>query len=50
MVKKYTLQESILTKTIQTQNNSFNFNDFNDMHFYRHKNKKIHNQSKTCNK
>lgn len=54
MVKNYTLQECILTKTIQTQNKSFNFNDFNGMYFYLHKNKNIYNQSekaiKCCNK
>lgn len=35
IVKYYTIQECILTKTIQTENNAFNINDFNNIpHFY----------------
>lgn len=47
IVKYYTIQECIMTKSIQTQNNAFNFNDFNDIpHFYLNKKEKLYNQFK----
>lgn len=40
IVKYYTIQECVLTKTIQTQKNAFHFNDFNNIpHFYLNKKK-----------
>lgn len=36
-----------MTKTIQTQNNAFNFNDFNNiLHFFLNKKEKLYNQFK----